>query len=78
MSSTKKRSSKGPSSNTDFKRLKAKVGKRAPKKLNSTNTSVSTKNLKIARQGGVVGYEEGGEEEEIGGDDEVVYRTVGR
>jgi pre-rRNA-processing protein IPI1 len=38
------------SQNSDFKRLKAKVGKRAPKKLNDTDTKFNTATVKVKAQ----------------------------
>ena len=72
MSSSKKRSSKkSPSSGGDFKRLKAKVGKRAPQRINATNTHVNVKSLKVAKQNGVLGYKQDTEKdtEKEGGKD---------
>lgn len=43
------------SQNSDFKRLKAKVGKRAPKKLNDTDTKFNTATVKVKAQN--VSYE---------------------
>lgn len=45
-----KRSGGGKAGNPDFKRLKAKVGKRAPKKLNSTDTSFKAASIRVASQ----------------------------
>lgn len=52
-----KRASAGnkKSQNSDFKRLKAKVGKRAPKKLNDTDTKFNTATVKVKVQN--VSYE---------------------
>jgi len=44
----KRKSNQGKS--TDFKRLKAKVGKRAPKALNATDTSFQTSALHVQKQ----------------------------
>eukprot|EP00518_Triparma_eleuthera_P020816 CAMPEP_0197554076 /NCGR_PEP_ID=MMETSP1320-20131121/10556_1 /TAXON_ID=91990 /ORGANISM="Bolidomonas sp., Strain RCC2347" /LENGTH=59 /DNA_ID=CAMNT_0043114929 /DNA_START=170 /DNA_END=346 /DNA_ORIENTATION=+ len=45
--SQKKSQKKSPS---DFKRLKAKVGKRAPSRLNATSTEVKSGTLKMSAQ----------------------------
>ncbi|GMH66020.1 hypothetical protein TrST_g10186 [Triparma strigata] len=50
----KGKGSKTPSSKSkpsDFKRLKAKVGKRAPQRLNATSTEVKSSRLKLTHQG---------------------------
>ena len=51
MSSNKRRSGGGQQS--DFKRLKAKVGKKAPKPLNLTDTSFKAASLHVAGQAAV-------------------------
>ena len=48
-------SSNKKTQNSDFKRLKAKVGKRAPKKLNDTDTKFNTATVKVKVQN--VSYE---------------------
>ena len=42
--------SSGGSSRPDFKRIKKKVGRRAPKKLNDTDTTIRTKNIVVREQ----------------------------
>jgi len=76
MSSKRQSSTKRPSpkSNSkggapkDFKRLKGKVGKRAPSRLNATDTTFKIKSVKVSKQQGVNGYRE-----EVGKSDKSVW-----
>ena len=45
-----KRKTNQSKSSSDFKRIKAKVGKRAPKAINVTETSFQTSSLHIHKQ----------------------------
>ena len=47
---SEKVSASGAGSRPDFKRIKKKVGRRAPKKLNETDTTFKTKNIVVREQ----------------------------